>query len=61
MLNGLAPHFTTKYVRPYEIVARPHLNVYMLKLSISFVTHLIFRVLKLNFITRNHRLFNQEF
>jgi hypothetical protein len=32
MPDGLAPHYTTKYVRPYEIIAKPHFNVYTLKL-----------------------------
>jgi hypothetical protein len=29
MPDGLDPCFTTKYVRMYEIVARPHPNVYV--------------------------------
>jgi len=35
MPDGLAPQFIAKYVGPYEIVVKPHLNVYMLKLLTS--------------------------
>jgi hypothetical protein len=42
--DGLAPCFTIKYVGSYEIIVKPHLNVYMLKLPISFVAHSIFHV-----------------
>jgi len=47
MLDGLTPFFTTKYVRSYEILHKPHSNVYTLKLSINFVAHLTFHVSKL--------------
>ncbi len=53
MFDGLAPCFTIKYVGSYEIIVKPHLNVYMLKLPTSFVAHSIFHVLKLKLFLRN--------
>ncbi len=47
MLNGLNPHFTAKYVGPYEILHKSHLNVYTLKLLTNFLGHLTFHVSKL--------------
>jgi len=52
MPNGLAPHFIAKYVGPYEILHKPHLNVYTLKLSINFVAHLTFHVSKFKFMIK---------
>ncbi len=43
MLDGLASQFIAKYVGPYEIVVKPHPNVYMLKLPTSlWHTHGVF-------------------
>jgi hypothetical protein len=45
MPNGLAPCFIAKYVKPYEILRKPHLNIH--KLSTKFVSHPTFHILKL--------------
>jgi hypothetical protein len=37
MHDGLAPHFTAKYVGLYENLHNLHLDMYTLKLSINFV------------------------
>jgi hypothetical protein len=46
MFDGLASHFIVTYVRPYEILHKPHLDLYTLKLQINFVAHQTFHVLK---------------
>jgi hypothetical protein len=47
MLDGLVPQFIAKYERPYEIIHKPHLDMYTLKFLVNFVAHLTFHVLKL--------------
>jgi hypothetical protein len=47
MPNGLVPHFIAKYARPYEIIHKPHPDMYTLKFLANFVAHLTFHVLKL--------------
>jgi hypothetical protein len=47
MPDGLAPHFIVKYVRPYEILHKPHPKMYTLKLPTNFVAHPTFHVSKL--------------
>jgi hypothetical protein len=37
MHDGLAPHFTPKYVGPYENLHNLHPDMYTLKLLINFV------------------------
>jgi hypothetical protein len=44
MPDGLTLHFTTKCVGPYEILHKPHPNVYTLKLLINFVAHSTFHI-----------------
>jgi len=39
MLKGLMPRFATKYTRPYEVMVKPNLDVYTLKLPKTFVAH----------------------
>ncbi len=48
MLDGLAPRFITKYVRPYKIFHKLHPNMYTLKLLVNFVAHPTFHVSKLD-------------
>jgi hypothetical protein len=55
MSNELAPHFTSKYVKPYEILHKLHPNLYILKLLINFVAHSTFHVLKLKFFLCNEQ------
>jgi hypothetical protein len=56
MSDGLAPHFIAKYVGTYEILHKPHLNVYTLKLLANFVAHPTFHVSKLKlFLYDNQR------
>jgi len=55
MPNGLASHFISKYVKPYEILHKLHPNLYTLKLLINFVAHLTFHVLKLKFFLCNEQ------
>jgi len=52
--------FTVKYAGPYEIVAKPHLNVYMLKWLTSFVAHLIFHVSKLKLFPRDKKRLDKK-
>jgi hypothetical protein len=47
MFNGLDPRFITKYPGHYEILHKPHLDVYTLKLLANFVEHLDFCISKL--------------
>jgi hypothetical protein len=47
MHDGIAPHFIAKYARHYEILHKPHPDVYTLKLPTNFVAHPTFHVLKL--------------
>jgi hypothetical protein len=42
MPNGLAPHFTSKYVKPYESLHKLYPNLYSIKLLINFVAHSTF-------------------
>jgi hypothetical protein len=57
MLDGLTPRFTTKYVRPYEILHKLHPNVCIVKLPSNFVSHLTFHVSKLkSFLCDGQRL-----
>jgi hypothetical protein len=57
MLDRLAPCFIAKYARLYEILHKPHLNVYTLKLPTNFVAHPTFHILKLKlFLCDEQRL-----
>jgi len=57
MLDGLAPRFITKYVRPYKIFHKLHPNMYTLKLLVNFVAHPTFHVSKLKlFLPDKQRL-----
>jgi len=57
MLDGLAPRFITKYVKPYKIFHKLHPNMYTLKLLVNFVAHLTFHVSKLKlFLPDKQRL-----
>jgi hypothetical protein len=57
MLDGLTPHFNTKYTRPYEILHKLHPNVYTMKLPSNFVSHLTFHILKLkSLLCDGHKL-----
>ncbi len=47
MPDGLAPHFHVKYVGPYEILHKPHFDVYTVKLLTNFVVDLTFHISKL--------------
>jgi hypothetical protein len=47
MPNGLASHFIAKYVGPYEILHKPHLDMYTLKLQSNFLAHPTLHILKL--------------
>jgi hypothetical protein len=53
MLDELASCYTTKYVGLYEINVKPHLDVYTLKLSTSFVAHPTFHISKLKLFFRD--------
>jgi hypothetical protein len=58
MPDGLAPHFTAKYVGPYEILHNSHFNIYTLKFLISFVAHLTFHISKLKLFMRDEQRSN---
>ncbi len=49
-----------KYAGLYEIVAKPQLNVYMLKWLTSFVAHLIFQVSKLKLFLRDEKRIDKK-
>lgn len=49
-----------KYAGLYEIVAKPHLNVYMLKWLTSSVAHLIFHVSKLKLFLRDEKRIDKK-
>jgi len=51
MPNELAPHFTFKYVKPYESLHKLHPNLYILKLLIDFVAHSTFSCFETNFFS----------
>jgi hypothetical protein len=55
MLDGLALRFIAKYVGPYEILYKPHFDVYTLKLLIDFVAYPTFHVSNL-FLCDEQRL-----
>jgi hypothetical protein len=56
MFDRFTPHFIVKYVGPYEIFHKLHLNVYTLKLPNNFVAHPTFHVLKFKlFLWDNQR------
>jgi hypothetical protein len=56
MHDGLTPHFTPKYVGPYENLHNLHPNMYTLKLLINFVAQLTFHISKLTLFLRDeHR------
>ncbi len=46
MFDGLTPGFIAKYVGFYEILHKPHPNMYTLKLPTNFVAHPTFHILK---------------
>jgi hypothetical protein len=56
MPNGLAPRFIAKYVGPYEILHKPHLNMY--KLLAKFVSHPTFHILKLKLFLHDEQMPN---
>jgi hypothetical protein len=47
MPDELAPCSMAKYARPYEILHKPHPDMYTLKLLANFVAHLTFHISKL--------------
>jgi hypothetical protein len=55
MLHGLAPHFIAKYAGHYEILHKPHHDVYTLKLPANFVAHPTFHVLKLKLFLHDEK------
>jgi hypothetical protein len=52
MPEALGAHFIPKYARPYKVMHKPHLDVYML-LATTFVAHPIFHVSKLKLFKVN--------
>jgi hypothetical protein len=60
MFDGLAPHFIAKYARHYEILYKPHFNMYTLKLLANFVAHPIFHISKLKLFLHNKQKPNQK-
>jgi len=60
MPNGFAPCFIIKFVGPYEILHKSHLDMYTLKLPTNFVVHLIFHVLKLKLFLWNDQKPNRK-
>jgi hypothetical protein len=55
MFYGFAPHFIAKYVGPYEILHKLHVNMYTLKLPTNFVAHPTFHILKLELFLRGNQ------
>jgi len=61
MSNGLAPHVIAKYVGTYEILHKPHLDVYTLKLLANFVAHPTIHVSKLKlFLYDNQKPYRKQ-
>jgi len=60
MSNGLAPHTIAKYEGPYEILHKPHPDVYTLKLLVNFVAHLTFHISKLKLFLCDEQKLNQK-
>jgi hypothetical protein len=60
MFDGLIPHFIVMYARPYEILDKPHFNLYTLKLQINFLAHPTFHVLKLKLFLFDEQRPNQK-
>jgi hypothetical protein len=58
MPNGLAPCFIAKYVRPYEILHKQHLDIY--KLLTKFVSHPTFHILKLKLFLHDEQRLEQK-
>lgn len=50
MPDGLVAHFIAKYARPYEIIHKPHPDVYTLKVFANFMAHPTFHVSKLKLL-----------
>jgi hypothetical protein len=55
MFDGLAPCFIAKYVGPYKILHKSHLDMYTLKWLINFLAHLTFHVLKFKLFMRDEQ------
>ncbi len=49
MFDKLALHFIAKYVGPYEILHKPHPDMYTLNFPTNFVAYLISTFQKLNY------------
>ncbi len=52
--------FPIKYAGPYEILVKPHLNVYMLKWLTRSVAYLIFHVSKLKLFLSDEKRLNKK-
>jgi hypothetical protein len=55
MSEALVARFIPKYVKPYKVMHKPHLDVYMLLLLTTFMTHLMFHVFKLKLFTADDK------
>ncbi len=60
MPNRLAPHFITKYAGLYEILHKPHPNMYTLKLPTNFVAHPTFHISKLKLFLQDNQRPNRK-
>ncbi len=60
MLDGLAPCFIAKYVRPYKIFHKLHPNMYTLKLLVNFVAHLTFHVSNLKLFLHDEQRLDRK-
>ncbi len=61
ILDGLAAHTIAKYARPYDILHKPHLDVYTLKFLANFVAHPTFHISKLKlFMCDEQRLYQKQ-
>jgi hypothetical protein len=60
MPNVLAPHTIVKYEGPYEILHKPHHDVYTLKFLFNFVAHPTFHISKLKLFLRDEQKLNHK-
>jgi len=60
MPNRLAPCFIANYTGLYEILHKPHPNMYTLKLLANFVAHLTFHVSKLKLFLHDEQRLDQK-
>ncbi len=58
--DGLAPHFISKYMGIYEILHKPHRDMYTLKLPTNFVAHPTFHILKLKLFLHDNQRPNRK-